>query len=101
MEGIWTPDLGIGVEGLDVDVNCGAWGEDERFVAEGEALGMETGCLWDEDYGAVETESLVLLLYVSENKALEIGRWKGNCGIPLRQDIVSIWGSIHRTSSLP
>ena len=43
------------MESLDVDVDGGIWGKHECFVAESEGLGMKSGCLWDEDYGAVET----------------------------------------------
>ena len=43
------------MEGVHGDVDGWTWREDMRFIAQGEALGMKTRCLWDEDYGAIET----------------------------------------------
>ncbi len=55
VESVRTPGLRISVEGLYVDVDRGTWRKDMCFIAQSEALGMEARCLWDEDYGAIET----------------------------------------------
>lgn len=54
------------MEGLRVDCYGCLRGEDVRFVAEGEGLGVEAGGFGDEDYGAVEAECFVLIC-VSED----------------------------------